>query len=138
MSLSQLRNMAIYFGLTGFDNFSKNRLIEFLISSVDRIALQRYITPLIEEDQFFGKRLETELMQQDIEEQLSQMNLSSVFARHPQPSFSGYSRPVGTIHVSAQTLDSILNGMNISGVPVNRNVIKFRTGKNRQVKRLQK
>lgn len=127
--------MALYFNLVGFENFSKNRLIEFLIANVNHRALQQYIEPLIEEDNYFGKRIETELMQHDIEEQLGQMGLNSGAVR---PSFTGYSRPVGTIHVSAQVLDSLLKGMNIEGVPVNKNMIRFRTGKGRQLKRLQK
>ena len=74
-------------------------------------------------------------MQYDIEEQIGQMGLNS---RAVQPSFTGYSRPAGTIHVSAQALDSLLKGMNIEGVPITKNTLKFRTGKGRQVKRLQK
>lgn len=134
MSPRQLKNTALYFNLVGFENFSKNRLIEFLIANVNHRALQQYIEPLVEEDNYFGKRIETELMQYDIEEQLGQMGLNS---RVVQPSFTGYSRPVGTIHVSAQALDSLLKGMNIEGVPA-KNMIRFRTGKGRQVKRLQK
>lgn len=135
MSPGQLKNMALYFNLVGFENFSKNRLIEFLIANVNHRALQQYIEPLIEEDAYFGKRLETELMQYDIEDQLGQMGLN---LRVVQPSFTGYSRPAGKIHVSSQVLDSLLKGMNIEGVPVNKNTIRFRTGKGRQVKRLQK
>lgn len=135
MSPSQLKNMAIYFNLAGFENFSKNRIIEFLIANVNHKALQQYIERLIEEDNYFGKRIETELIQHEIEEQLGQMGLNS---RVVHPSFTGYSRPVGTIHVSAQTLNSLLKGMNINGVPVNKNMIRFRAGKGRQVKRLQK
>lgn len=135
MSPLQLKNTALYFNLIGFENFSKNRLIEFLIANVNHRALQQYIEPLIEEDNYFGKLLETELMQHDIEDQLAQMGLNS---RAVQPSFTGYSRPVGKIHVSSQVLDSLLQGMNIGGVPVNKNMIKFKTGKGRQVKRLQK
>lgn len=135
MSPGQLKNMALYFNLVGFENFSKNRLIEFLIANVNHRALQQYIEPLIEEDAYFGKRLETELMQYDIEDQLGQMGLNSRFV---QPSFTGYSQPAGKIHVSSQVLDSLLKGMNIEGVPINKNTIRFRTGKGRQVKRLQK
>jgi len=134
MSLNQLQNMAIYFNLIGFENFSKNRLIDFLISNVNHRDLQQYIEPLIDEDTYFGKRIETELMQQEIEDQFGQMGFNP---RLKQPISTGYSRPIGTIRVSSQTLNSLLNGMSI-GVPANSNMIKFRTGKNKQVKRLQK
>lgn len=135
MSPRQLKNMAMYFNLVGYENFSKNRLIEFLIANVNHRALQQYIKPLVDEDEYFGKRIETELVQYDIEEQLGQLGLSSKIV---QPNITEYSRPVGTIHVSSYTLDSILKGMNINGVPVNKNMIRFRTGKGKQIKRLQR
>jgi hypothetical protein len=74
-------------------------------------------------------------MQQEIEDQFNQMGLNSIFK---QPSSTGYSRPVGTIRVSTQTLNSLLNGMNIGGVQANKQTFKFRTGKSGQIKRLQK
>lgn len=134
MSLQELRNMANYFNLRGFEFLEKNRLIDFLIASVPGRDLQNYFEPRIAEDEYFGRRLETELIQQDIEDQFGQMGFSSRTLEQPISS----SRPIGTIRVSTQTLNSLLNGMNIGGVPVTSNMIKFRTGKNRQIKRLQK
>lgn len=131
--LRQLQNIAIYFNLTGFETFSKNRLIEFLISNVNNRALQQYIQPLIDEDNYLGKRIETELIQQEIEEQLGQMGFNQRLQQ--QPIATGYSQPIGTIHVSSQTLNSLLNGMSI-GSPVNSRMIKMRVGKNRPIKRL--
>jgi|LauGreDrversion4_2_1035121.scaffolds.fasta_scaffold03444_9 hypothetical protein len=138
MSLFQLQNTARYFNLRGFEHFSKNKLIEFLISSVNHKALLQYIEPLIVEDDYLGQLLETELMQQDVEEQFGQMGLTSRSRFSQEPISTGYSRPVGTIHVSSQTLNSLLSGMNIGEAQINRSMIKFRTGKNARVKRLQK
>lgn len=136
MSLFQLQNTARYFNLRGFELFSKNKLIEFLIANVNHRALLQYIEPLVAEDDYFGQLLETELMQQDVEEQFGQMGLTPRFSQ--EPISTGYSRPVGTIHVSSQTLNSLLSGMNIGEAQINRSMIKFRTGKNTRVKRLQK
>lgn len=136
MSLSQLKNMAEYFNLKGVNNFSKNKLVEFLIFNVNHREIEKYIEPIIAEEEYLGKLLETELMQQEIEDQFGQLGFNSIVVQ--QPILSEYSRPVATIHVSAQTLDSLLSGMNIDGVPINKTMIKFKTGKNRMVKRLQK
>lgn len=136
MHIHQLQQAAAYFNLRGFEKFSKNKLIEFLISNVNHRALQNYIEHMMSEDEYFGKRLETELMQQDIEEQFGQLGFSPKLSH--QSISTGHSRPIGTIHVSTQTLNSLLSGMNIGGIPANTNTIKFRTGKSRHIKRLQK